>query len=136
MRKRLRKKRRLAEFRENIFGVRFSLRDGLAPGTDDAFLWRFLERAVEANGLVCGGGGHGTAWEFCVQLAKRGSPSEAQRNAVGTWLGQQAEVRGYELGDFFDGWHGPDEAPYASILVTQGERPKRVAEQGHEADGA
>jgi uncharacterized protein YggL (DUF469 family) len=49
MRRRLRKKRRLGEFRENIFGVRFSLRDGLPPGTDDEFLWRFLEGAVEAK---------------------------------------------------------------------------------------
>ena len=120
MRKRLRKKRRLAEFRESIFGVRFSLSDGLAPGTDDEFLWRFLDGAVEANGLACGGGGQGAAWEFCVQLAGRGSPSEAQRLAVGTWLGQQAEVRAYELGDFFDGWHGPDEAPYAGPQVGHG----------------
>jgi len=120
MRKRLRKKRRLAEFRESIFGVRFSLSDGLAPGTDDEFLWRFLDGAVEANGLACGGGGQGAAWEFYVQLAGRGSPSEAQRLAVGTWLGQQAEVRAYELGDFFDGWHGPDEAPYAGPQVGHG----------------
>jgi hypothetical protein len=83
---------------------------------------------VEANGLQCGGGGQGAAWEFCVQLAGRGSPTEAQRLAVGTWLSQQAEVRAYELGDLFDGWHGPDEAPYAGSQVRRGEKREGVAE--------
>jgi uncharacterized protein YggL (DUF469 family) len=54
MRKRLRKERRLGPFRENIFGVRFSLRDGLAQDTNDEFLSRFLDGAIEANGLLCG----------------------------------------------------------------------------------
>jgi uncharacterized protein YggL (DUF469 family) len=52
MRKRLRKERRLGPFRENIFGVRFSLRDGLAQDTNDEFLSRFLDGAIEANGLL------------------------------------------------------------------------------------
>ncbi len=117
MRKRLRKKRRLGEFRESIFGVRFSLRDGLAVGADDEFLWRFLDEAIEANGLLCGGGRQGAAWEFYVQLARRGSPSEAQRTAVGAWLAQQPEVEMHELGGLFDGWHGPEEAPYTGPQV-------------------
>lgn len=117
MRKRLRKKRRLDEFRESIFGVRFSLREGLAPEATDEFLWRFLEGAIEASGLSCGGGGQGPAWEFYVQLASRGSPSEGQRAAVGSWLAQQPEVRTYVVGDFFDGWHGPEEAPYSGPQV-------------------
>ena len=117
MRKRLRKQRRLSEFRETIFGVRFSLRDRLAPDGNDEFLWRFLAGAIEANGLSCGGGGQGPAWEFYIQLARRGSPSEAQRVAVGAWLAQQPEVRTYRVGDFFDGWYGPEEAPYSSPQV-------------------
>lgn len=116
MRKRLRKKRRFGEFRENMFGVRFSLRDGLAPDANDEFMWRFLEQAIEANGLLCGGGAQGSTWEFCVQLGGRGSPSEAQRAAVGAWLAHQPEVRSYLLGDFFDGWHGPEEPPFPRDL--------------------
>jgi len=120
--KRLRKKRRLGEFRENMFGVRFSLGDGLAPDANDEFLWRFLEHAIEANRLLCGGGAHGSSWEFCVQLGRRGSPSEVQRAAVGAWLAQQPEVRTYALGDFFDGWHGPEEPPFTGspVEVTSG----------------
>jgi uncharacterized protein YggL (DUF469 family) len=118
MRKRLRKKRRVGEFQENAFGVRFSLRDGLTPDANDEFLGRFLEGAIEANGLSCGGGGQGPAWEFIVQLARRGSPSDAQRVAVGAWLGQQPEVRAYVVGEFFDGWHGPEEPPFPGVAAS------------------
>jgi len=114
MRKRLRKKRRLGEFRENLFGARYSLRAAAPVEAGDEFLWRFLENAIEANRLSCGGGGQGRVWEFYVSSARRGSPTEAQRAAVGEWLGQQAETETYTLGDFFDGWHGPEEAPYRS----------------------
>lgn len=118
MRKRLRKKRRLGELRENIFGVRVSLRDGMVPQVnDDEFLWRFLESAIEANQLLAGGGGQGPTWEFYVQSTRRRSPSEVQRKAVGLWLAEQPEVRSYILGDFFDGWYGPDEAPYTEPEV-------------------
>ena len=120
MKMRLRKKRRLGEFRENLFAVRYSLRGGIPSEGADEFLWRFLERAIEANGLSCGGGGQGEAWEFYVSLARRGSPTEAQRAATGEWLARQEEVRAYRLGDFFDGWHGPEEAPYTSSEVQVG----------------
>jgi uncharacterized protein len=120
MRKRLRRKQRLGEFRENVFGVRYSLRPGLHAGAADDFLWLFLEQAIEANGLLCGGGGQGENWEFYVSLAGRGSPSEEQRAAVGAWLAQQAVVRAYAVGEFFDGWHGPEEPPYARADAESG----------------
>ena len=111
MRKRLRKKHRVGEFQENVFGVRVCLRESLVP-EDDEFLWRFLEGAIEANGLACGGGGEGSSLEFYVQLPRRGSPTEEQRAAVGEWLARQPEVSAYLVGEFFDGWHGSEEAPY------------------------
>jgi uncharacterized protein YggL (DUF469 family) len=121
MRKRLRKKLRLDEFREHLFGVRYSLRTDLGADAADAFLWRFLEGAIEANGLLCGGGGQGEAWEFYVSLEGRGSPTAMQRARVGDWLGHQTEVQTYALGDFFDGWRGPEEAPYGGAAVHMGE---------------
>jgi uncharacterized protein YggL (DUF469 family) len=117
MRKRIRKKLRLAEFREDSFGVRYSLRAGLSEGAAEDFLWRFLEGGIEANGLSCGGGGQGETWEFYVFSARRGSPTVAQRAAVGTWLSRQVEVSTYTLGDLFDGWHGLEEAPYTCPVV-------------------
>lgn len=110
MKKRLRKKQRLGEFREDVFAVRLSLRDGLDAKRRDEFLWRFLEDAIEAQGLACGGGGNGPTWEFQVQLARRGSPSEEQRAAVGAWLERQPEVSAYTLGELRDGARGEGNA--------------------------
>jgi uncharacterized protein len=117
MRKRPRKKLRRAEFTELVFGLRYTLVAGLTAAAADDFLDRFLLEAVEANDLRCGGGGQGVAWDFVVTLAGRGSPSEAQRVSLAGWLGAQPEVLSYTLGEFFDGWHGPEEAPYSAPAV-------------------
>jgi uncharacterized protein YggL (DUF469 family) len=109
MRKRLRKKLRLREFREYGFDVSYRLRDGFPTAEADDFLFRFLEHAIEANGLSCGGGGRPPDYEFCVTSARRGSPTEEQRAAVGAWLDGQSEVAQHSLGEFFDAWHGPDD---------------------------
>ena len=107
MRKRLRKKLRFGEFREHLFAVRYSLHSEFAAdAAAEEFLWRFLDEAIEGNGLSCGGGGQGETWELLVSVAKRGSPTDGQRSAVGEWLAQQQEVKTYALGEFFDGWHG------------------------------
>jgi uncharacterized protein YggL (DUF469 family) len=107
MRKRLRKKRRLGEFRENAFDVSYTLRPGLSTEQAEDFLFRFLEEAIEANDLSCGGGGQGESWELCVTRAGRGSPNEDQRAAVSAWLASQWAVRSHNLGAFFDAWHEP-----------------------------
>jgi len=117
MKRRLRKKRRLHEFRQDIFGVRFCLRDGVTQEAGEGFHWRFVEQAIEANDLMCGGGGGRPTSEFYVQAPHRRSPTEAQRAAVAHWLAQQPEVETYQLSEPFDGWHGPDEAPYTSPSV-------------------
>jgi len=117
MRKRLRKKLRRAEFTELVFGIRYTLVAGLPVIAADEFLDRFLLQAVEANDLRCGGGGQGVAWEFVVTLAGRGSASEAQRLSLASWLGNQPEVLSYTLGELFDGWHGPEEAPFSAPAI-------------------
>jgi uncharacterized protein YggL (DUF469 family) len=117
MRKRLRKKLRRAEFTEHGFGVRYTLVAGLSVTIVDDFLDRFLIDAVEANNLRCGGGGQGVAWDFLVTLAGRGSPTEAQRVTLGNWLAAQPEVLSYSLGEFFDAWHGPEDAPFSAPAI-------------------
>jgi hypothetical protein len=109
MRKRLRKELRRGEFTEYAFDVQYSLRDGMSPTEVEEFLDRFLEHAIEAHSLSCGGGGQGVAWDFLVTKSGRGSPSEEQRSAVGAWLASQPEVRSYAVGQFVDAWHGPDD---------------------------
>ena len=110
MRKRLRKKLRVAEFREYGFDVSYRLRDDLPQAEADDFLFRFLEQAIEAKSLACGGGGRPPTYEFCVISDRRGSPTQEQRSGVGAWLGAQMEVADHSLGDFFDAWHGPEDS--------------------------
>jgi uncharacterized protein YggL (DUF469 family) len=110
MRKRLRKKRRLGEFRENAFDVSYTLRQGVSADEAEDFLFRFVEQAIEANDLSCGGGGQGESWELCVTSAGRGSPTEQQRGAVSEWLANQPAVRSHNLGAFFDAWHEPEQS--------------------------
>jgi uncharacterized protein YggL (DUF469 family) len=78
--------------------VSYKLRARLSPDEAAGFLFRFLEQAIEANNLSCGGGGRGESWEYCVGFAGRGSPTAEQRAAVGTWLAGQPEVLRYKSG--------------------------------------
>ena len=109
MRKRLRKKLRLGEFSEYGFDVSYRLRDDLSETEADDFLFRFLEQAIEANSLACGGGGGPPAYEFCAVSDHRGSPTREQRSAVGAWLDAQVEVANHSVGEFFDAWHDPED---------------------------
>jgi uncharacterized protein YggL (DUF469 family) len=112
MRKRLRKKLRLAEFTEHAFGVRYTLQAGLGTGIVDEFLDRFIEHAIEANDLRCGGGSQDQHWEFLVTAVGRGSPTETQRGTIRSWLAAQPEVASFDLSGFIDAWHGPEDPPF------------------------
>lgn len=95
MKKRLRKKHRLGEFQE--FG--FDLQLTLAPGLDDRaiedFLDSFLLEAIEAHGLLAGGGF--LAGFFVVAEARRASATEAHREAVRQWLASRREVQAFRV---------------------------------------
>ena len=108
MKRRLRKKKRIEEFQELGFGVRYSLREESSLQQRDAFLWDFLEHAIEANELLAGGGG-GTSMEFFVVSAgRRQSATEEQRRSVERWLAARPEVIAVEVQPLQDAWHGWD----------------------------
>ena len=115
MRKRLSKKVR-QKFTEHGFGVQYTLADGLSQTVIDDFLDCFVEQAIEAQNLSCGGGGRNITWNFFV-TKRRGSPTDAQRNAVGTWMAVQPEVVSYNLGEFVNAQHDTDEAMVANPSV-------------------
>jgi uncharacterized protein YggL (DUF469 family) len=124
LRKRLRKKRRLAEFREYGFSVLYQLEPGADPGAADAFLDRFVESAVEANGLLCGGGGGPVQFDFFVVGQTRLGASESQRQRLQEWLFRQPEVAVQKVGELEDAWHGPlssleEEAPAPAGRLTR-----------------
>jgi uncharacterized protein len=107
MKKRLRKKRRLCEFREFGFKVGFRFSGQLDTKSRNDLLDRFIEYAIENNGLQFGGGGGGNEWNGFVALDNsRGSTLETHRQAVENWFKQEPEVKEYYLSDMIDIWYG------------------------------
>jgi uncharacterized protein len=109
MKKRLRKKKRLGEFREFGFEVRFELATGLDTDERDVLIDAFIFEAIEANGLQFGGGGT-DAWSGFVMLDRdRGSATEDHRQVVKAWLEQQSDITNVRVGELRDGWYGWDD---------------------------
>lgn len=105
MKKRLRKKRRVGEFQELGFDLSFCLSEHLDRTSLDIFCDRFLANAIEARGLLCGGGG-GQKWDLFVTRA-RGSASDHDREAVARWLRENPHMRDVQVGPLVDSWHPP-----------------------------
>ena len=109
MKKRLRKKQRVGEFRQMGFEVRFKVRDVVPDSRLDAFWDNFISEAVEANGLMCAGG-CGREWDLFVTPAGRATATDTHRARVETWLRDRNDVEQIEIGDLQDAWY-PVEQP-------------------------
>ena len=106
VKKRLRKKRRVGEIQEFGFGAGFRFSDLLTMEARNNLLNRFIEEAIEKNGLQFGGGGDGNEWNGFVALNKsRGSTLETHRQMVEKWFTQEAEVNEYYLTDLVNSWY-------------------------------
>ncbi|MFG0335298.1 MAG: 50S ribosome-binding protein YggL [Maioricimonas sp. JB049] len=108
MKKRLRKKKYLGEFRQFGFSASCRLRENLSTADFDRFTDCFIEQAIEAHGLVfAGGGSHDTQWSGVICREHRyDSTTEADRAAVRDWLDQCADIASYRLSEPWDVWHG------------------------------
>jgi len=104
MKKRLRKKKRVGEFRELGFAVRATFRAALSDAEAIAFLRRWVG-AIEARGLVFGGGNTTESFEGFVTLAKRGSASDADREALTAFFAADPVVAKHEVDALVDAWH-------------------------------
>ena len=109
MRKRLRKKRHLGEFREFGFQVRIVWLDHLTEEQEWDAIFSFTLEAVEGNGLYAGGGGRRGHWRVFATSAKRPGATEEQRRAVERWLSQCPAVKEFTVGPLVDAWYGPFE---------------------------
>lgn len=58
-------------------------------------------------------------WGFFVTLNGRGSVSEQQVAVVRAWLGQHAEIAGFEVGPLVDAWHADATPARQSIAEVQ-----------------
>ena len=105
MRRRLRKKRRLGEFRELGFAVVARLARDAADLEEET--WDFVARCVEPASLGFGGGWSERRMSGFV-TRHRGSASEADRALVERWLHTRAWVEAVATGPLVDAWHGSD----------------------------
>ncbi|MDA1274802.1 MAG: 50S ribosome-binding protein YggL [Verrucomicrobia bacterium] len=110
MRKRLRKKKHLGEFRQMGFTADCQMRPGLSGAEFDQFTDEFIVQAIEAHGLVFGGGGSPErGWSGVVCRDDRyDSTTDVEKAAVQHWLEQRSEIESFRLSEFWDVWHGPD----------------------------
>lgn len=105
MRKRLRKKKRLGEFREYCVTLHAILRGDLVGETHDRFLDDFIETAIESRGLQYGGA-CGPGMMDGVVSRCRGSVTAADGEHLSSWLEQNPFVESFMISEPWDGWHG------------------------------
>lgn len=104
MKKRIRKKLFLKEFRELGFHVRFRFAEDMTDEDLETQLDQFLTEVIEKQGLDFGGSGH-HEWIGFVALDRRGSVTEEQRKSVADWLAGNAKVVEHDLSDLRDAWN-------------------------------
>ena len=105
MRKRLRKKNRVGEYRELEFPVAFRLNSKLSEEEVDAFLQEAVA-AMEARGLAFVATGD-VEWHGAVARLGRGSPDETDQDFVREWLEADERVESVVIGVLQDAWHRP-----------------------------
>jgi len=92
MNRRLRKKKRVGEFKELGFEVRGDLRPGLSGDDIEAFMDRLID-VVEARSLAFGGGaGRADKLDGFITRDGRGSATEEDRAALAAFLDGDAEI--------------------------------------------
>ncbi len=105
MKKRLRKKYRVGEFRELCFEFSFEYKGDVESPECEQFLHAFVSECVEANGLSCEGN---LTNDACNVIAKAEDPrttNEQQRLAVKTWLEGRSDVEVKSFGELTDAWY-------------------------------
>jgi uncharacterized protein YggL (DUF469 family) len=105
VKKRLRKKLHVGEFQELGFEVCFRVADNLSHDAFHTVVDVLISEAIEAHGLVCGGGGKNPEWTVFVTREGRGSGTEEHRQAIATWLAARPEVSTVQIGPLVDAWY-------------------------------
>ena len=100
--RRLHKKLCVDEFQELGFELTFNYKEGLDAEAVSAFFERFIDEAVEGNGL----GFIGSEDYGFVCLGRRGSVTAEQRAQVEAWLQKgHAELAGSTASPLIDVWY-------------------------------
>ncbi len=102
MNKRIRKKRRIGEFREDCFDLHFRVDASISLQDVDKLTDNFIAM-IEQNQLQFGGGGQ-YDWSGIVQGPWRGSVTQEDREAVLDWLRQSDKIVACSGGPLKDLW--------------------------------
>lgn len=103
MRRRLRKKLRKGEFTELGFVLKFDLSKNLNEDELIEFWETFIEDAIEANGLFCGGS-CGPRWDVMVSRGYRQSATVEDQEVLRKWLSNRPDVSHVEVGPLESTW--------------------------------
>ena len=106
MKKRLRKKYRVGEFRELCFKFSFEYKGDVESPECRQFIQAFDTECLEPNGLVCTGLFQNTGCNITVHDADLTLTTEAQRAAVKAWVEARPEIDLKEFGEIEDAWYG------------------------------
>ena len=103
MRKRLRKKVRIGEFKELAFPVAFRLNPKLDEDAVEGFIAELVE-AVEARNLAFVGSGH-HEWYGSLAAMGRNSATEEDQAFINKLLSADERVEAVVVGELHDAWH-------------------------------
>ena len=101
MKKRLRKKKHLGEYR--VWGVEIAVTRNRADGFDE-FLDAFID-VIEAYGCYCCSFGRDDKLDSFVELGRLAADPEAKLHKIAEWLGSRSDVDSWKTGKLFDVWH-------------------------------
>ncbi|HUF49386.1 MAG TPA: 50S ribosome-binding protein YggL [Longimicrobiales bacterium] len=104
IRKRLRRKKRVGEYREFGFPVAFRLEPHLVETEVDAFIDDLID-IMEDNDLGFGGGGK-LEWQGYVTRSSRGSATDSDRETLHAFLQRDSRVQVAAVGPLNDAWYG------------------------------
>ncbi len=108
MKKRLRKKYRVGEFRELCFEFSFEYKGDIEAPECEQFLRSFVEECIEANGLNCEGNLTSTGCNIVARDVRPTQTSEAQRQAVKSWMEARPDVELLSFSELVDAWYSWD----------------------------
>ena len=104
MRKRLRKKKYIGEFKE--WGVTIFITRSTDPDFH-IFLDEFIEQGLESNGCYFTGTSKEDSLEGFIDLGRSFDQAEAKLTKVNAWLDKRSDVKKYATGKLTDAWYGP-----------------------------
>jgi len=99
MKKRLRKKKHLVEFTE--WGRELTIQRNTREDFME-FFYAFIDEAIEANGLTCGGGRGEDSLSVMIELGARHDPQDERIEHVRKWLDSRQDVEDYKVGELVD----------------------------------